>query len=59
MHKDIPVQPESTGQNGQSTGGYKRPYQSPVVTHYGDVRDITLGGSPGTLESGFETMFFP
>lgn len=27
-------------------------YHKPVLEWYGDVRDITLGGSPGILESG-------
>ena len=27
-------------------------YEKPVLTSYGDVRDITLGGSPGLGESG-------
>lgn len=30
----------------------KRPYQKPGLVAYGDVRDITLAGSPGGGESG-------
>ncbi len=29
----------------------KRPYHKPTLTMHGDVRDLTLGGSPGTGES--------
>ena len=27
-------------------------YQKPILTCYGDVRDVTLGGSPGGGDSG-------
>lgn len=30
----------------------KKPYKSPVVKEYGDMREITLGTSPGIGESG-------
>ncbi len=30
----------------------RRPYQSPVLTAYGDVRDITMGPTVGFGESG-------
>lgn len=29
-------------------------YEKPVLVAYGDVRDVTLGPTPGTLESGAE-----
>jgi hypothetical protein len=29
-----------------------QPYQTPKLTALGDVRDLTLGGSPGTGDSG-------
>lgn len=29
-----------------------KPYETPVLTSYGDVRDITLGGTFGFGESG-------
>ena len=29
-----------------------RPYRSPRLTAHGDVRGITMGGSPGTGDSG-------
>lgn len=30
----------------------RRAYQPPALTRYGDVRGLTLGGSPGTGDSG-------
>lgn len=40
--------------------GGARPYQAPVLTRYGDVRGLTLGGSPGNQDSGGEFNFnFP
>lgn len=30
----------------------KRPYAAPVLRSFGDVRSLTLGGSPGTGDSG-------
>jgi len=30
----------------------KRPYQSPRLTAHGDLRGVTMGGSPGTGDSG-------
>lgn len=30
----------------------KRPYRRPELTCLGDLRSVTLGGSPGTLDSG-------
>jgi hypothetical protein len=30
----------------------KRLYQSPTLTWLGDIRDLTLGGSPGIGDSG-------
>lgn len=37
---------EAPGQSG------RRPYRSPVLTRFGDVRGLTLGGSPGIDDSG-------
>lgn len=33
-------------------------YEKPVLVCYGDVRDITLGPSPGFGESGAGVFFF-
>jgi len=30
----------------------KKPYVSPVLEQYGDLRDLTMGGSPGRSDSG-------
>lgn len=30
----------------------KQPYEAPQLRELGDVRDLTLGGSPGTGDSG-------
>jgi hypothetical protein len=32
--------------------GKKRPYSAPLITSYGRLRDVTLGGSPGRGDSG-------
>lgn len=37
----------------------RMPYRSPVLRELGDVRGVTLGGSPGAGESGFTTVFKP
>ena len=30
----------------------KRPYHHPTLHPYGDIRDVTLGASPGVTDSG-------
>ena len=30
----------------------RRPYSAPVLEGLGDIRDLTMGGSPGTGDSG-------
>lgn len=31
----------------------KKPYHTPAITYYGDLRSVTLGGSPlATFDSG-------
>ena len=37
----------------------KKPYHRPQLTLWGDLRDITLGPSPGVGESGTPGMFKP
>lgn len=38
----------------------RRAYHPPVLSRYGDVRGLTLGGSPGTADSGGQfTEQFP
>ncbi len=36
----------------------KKPYSAPVLEKYGDVRDLTLGGSPNIDESPTGRMTF-
>jgi hypothetical protein len=35
----------------------KAPYRKPVLTEYGDLREMTLGPSPGIGESGNPAVF--
>jgi hypothetical protein len=35
----------------------RKPYVTPALVLYGDVRDVTLGPSPGTGESGNPLTF--
>jgi hypothetical protein len=35
-----------------------KPYETPLLTAFGDVRDITLGGTIGFGESGAGATFF-
>jgi len=35
-----------------SKSNERKVYQIPVLTMFGDVRQLTLGGSPGTGDSG-------
>ena len=32
--------------------GDRRPYASPSLVPYGDVRDLTMGASPGNTDTG-------
>ncbi|MCB1628644.1 MAG: lasso RiPP family leader peptide-containing protein [Xanthomonadales bacterium] len=41
---------ERSDQNATSPS--KQPYETPELRSLGDVRDLTLGGSPGTGDSG-------
>lgn len=34
----------------------RRPYRTPRLTLFGDIRGITLGGSPGISDSGMNNM---
>ncbi|MCB0202699.1 MAG: lasso RiPP family leader peptide-containing protein, partial [Anaerolineae bacterium] len=34
-----------------------RPYSRPILTRFGDVRDLTMSPSPDTFESGRGTNF--
>ena len=50
---DCPVIKQANKKSGSS---YK--YEKPVLICYGDVRDITLGPSPGFGESGAGVFIF-
>jgi len=41
----------------ERAGETPRPYEAPRLRRYGDVRDVTLGPSNGTGESGSPTLF--
>lgn len=44
----------------KTTRSRKLPYQPPTLENLGDIRDVTLGGSPGTADSGnSQTGFAP
>jgi hypothetical protein len=46
--------PPNTGDSlvDQNLTGKRAPYAKPLLVDLGDVRDITLGGSPGLGDSG-------
>lgn len=37
---------------GKMLPAVRRPYRRPVLTHFGDVRDITLGGGGTKFDGG-------
>ncbi len=41
----------------QAAPAPKRPYQPPHLIVYGDLRDLTMGPSTGSGESGNPTIF--
>ena len=55
MHKDKNPAPDTTA----TTGRRRKPYQKPRLIHHGDVRDVTMGPTPGIGESGNPTTFRP
>ena len=42
----------SEDERESSADSTSKEYVSPRLTHYGDLRTLTLGGSPGTGDSG-------
>jgi hypothetical protein len=46
------VHTELTAGHENGAGAVRKPYESPRLVRYGDVRDVTLGPTPGTGESG-------
>ncbi len=46
-----PNNQETKVQSEQPIAKEKRPYSAPCLEYYGDIRGVTLGGSPGLLDS--------
>ena len=61
MKKDIKKQQERNSELGaavlESESSGNEQYEKPSLTCYGDVRDITLGPTPGLGESGNVLLF--
>ncbi len=45
-------QPKKRRPEPARADGSKKPYRKPELIHRGDVRDITMGPTPGVGESG-------
>ena len=46
----------SQRQSDRAGAASRRPYRTPQLTVFGNLRGITLGGSPGNSDSGDMTM---
>ena len=46
-------------QSDQQTEPTRRPYETPRIIDRGDVRDVTMGGSPGGGDSGQPLVQLP
>ena len=44
--------PEQTSDSVTAVTPQRQPYTPPELRRLGDLRDLTLGGSPGTGDSG-------
>lgn len=54
------MEPKTRNENPESSQTpVRRPYTPPVLEEYGDVRDLTLGGSPGAGDSTSMTIKLP
>ncbi len=51
MPRASSARPRSGDDGGPDQSG-RRPYRPPVLSRFGDVRGLTLGGSPGIDDSG-------
>lgn len=49
---DQPRDPRATTDR-RDPRGRRKPYSPPELDVLGDVRDVTLGGTPGVNDSGF------
>jgi hypothetical protein len=57
--KTIKQSQSSVQQGSRSKLGMRKPYHKPTLQSYGELRDITLGGSPGVGDSINPTMELP
>jgi len=55
--KDVSNNADHTLTGECEVRGLKKAYETPVLVHHGDVRDITLGPTIGIGESGNELGF--
>lgn len=46
------VNRESVARTAATAAPTRKPYSRPTLTHYGDVRGVTLGSFPGNADSG-------
>lgn len=51
--------PDGTDRSASDGRCVRRAYSSPRLIDFGDVRDVTLGGSPGVGDSGNPGIFKP
>jgi len=58
MTTELKIHLESSGLEDHLSVSNKQ-YEKPVLVSYGDVRDITLGPTLGTTESGCAGVFRP
>lgn len=52
MNGDSPASDRDEASSAAATRVPLRPYSSPAILPLGDIRDLTLGGSPGRGDSG-------
>ena len=53
------AQGEPTSPASVAQAATKRPWVRPTLVRYGDLRDVIMGGSPGSLESNNPGVRFP
>jgi hypothetical protein len=60
-HEAAPGRPEASEQRVSETAGVKQAYSRPCLRCFGDIRDLTLGGTGDTFESGSPggSIYFP
>lgn len=55
----IEPQPGNRSTGAPMPGGERRPYTPPRLHCWGEVRDVTLGGSAGQFDSGNPSLTQP